>query len=39
MRIFKELYEPEFDRNTMKKTKDALFLTNLPFPLPANTEE
>jgi hypothetical protein len=39
MRIFKELYEPKFDRNTMKKTKDALFLTNLPFPIPANTED
>jgi hypothetical protein len=39
MRIFNELYEPKFNKNTKVKTSDALLMTNLPFPKPNNVND
>jgi hypothetical protein len=39
MRIFNELYEPKFNKNTKVKISDALFMTNLPFPKPNDVND
>jgi hypothetical protein len=39
IRIFKELYEPKYNKASKEKTHDALFLSNLPFLKPENIND